>query len=92
MFAIHIYFILPNYSLCIHGNKQVCYLFWFQIAKLETDKSKLRQRINMYEDSAKAMVGADETDEITKSELLEKYSKHALSRSTGHGIGVLVLD
>ncbi|XP_071808178.1 coiled-coil domain-containing protein 33-like isoform X1 [Asterias amurensis] len=44
-----------------------------QIARLETDNSKLRQRINMYEDSAKAMVGADDLDEVTKAELLEKY-------------------
>ena len=57
-------------------NVYICFVF--QIARLETDNSKLRQRINMYEDSAKAMVGADDLDEVTKAELLEKYSKNFL--------------
>ena len=57
-------------------NVYICFVF--QIARLETDNSKLRQRINMYEDSAKAMVGAEDLDEVTKAELLEKYSKNFL--------------
>ncbi|XP_022101381.1 coiled-coil domain-containing protein 33-like [Acanthaster planci] len=43
------------------------------IGRLEADNSKLRQRINMYEDASRAMVTNDDLDDITKAELLEKY-------------------